>query len=119
MDKAKAGQGIAAGAQCSAAAPVPFVRPRAARMCDVTMFSFRRECPVCSTSVTDWSTRCPKCRYHPDCDPQPYNRAQDDVAMLVRYGRAESPRTPVVALPGEGRGWRRIVPAWLRGPGVA
>ena len=83
-------------------------------MCDEAMFSFRRECPVCSTRVTDWSTRCPKCRYHPDCDPQPYNRAQDDVAMVVRYRRPEPRRAHKTA--GDGSPWRRLVSTWLRRP---
>jgi hypothetical protein len=116
MNEAKAAQGIAAGGQGSAAAAASRQRPHAARMCDETMFSFRQECPVCSTRVTDWSARCPKCRYHPDCDPRPYNRAQDDVAMIVRYPRPQRHASHNVA--GDG-GWRRLVSAWLRRPGVA
>ena len=78
------------------------------------MFSTRNECPVCHTAVTDWAARCPKCRYHPDCDPQPYNRAQDDVALIARYGsdRKPSPAAPV----GE---WRRRLPSLFRWPTVA
>lgn len=79
------------------------------------MFSSRQECPVCSTRVTDWSARCPKCRYHPDCDPQPYNRAQDDVAMIARYPRLPHEPSHV----GNGSTWRRLVSTWLRRPGVA
>ena len=74
------------------------------------MFTFHRQCPVCLTRVTDWSTRCPKCRYHPDCDHHPYNRAQDDVAMVARY----RPAVP----PADHTAWRRLVPTWLRRPGV-
>ena len=82
------------------------------------MFDFRQECPVCSTRVTDWSARCPKCRFHPDCDPQPYNRAQDDVAMVARYRR---PSRAVAShnLADQGSGWRRLLSTWLRRPGVA
>ena len=86
------------------------------------MFSFRsecpRECPVCSARVTDWSTRCPKCRYHPDCDPRPYHRAQDDVAMIARYRPVKSPTVRVQAR-GAGSDWRRLLPPWLRGPSAA
>ena len=80
------------------------------------MFTFHRQCPVCLTRVTDWSTRCPKCRYHPDCDPRPYNRAQDDVAMVARYRPPFRVTSQNVATEGA---WRRLVSTWLRPPGVA
>jgi hypothetical protein len=81
------------------------------------MFSFPRECPVCSTRVTDWSTRCAKCRYHPDCDRRPYNRAQDDVAMVARYRRPT--RAASHDTVATGGAWRRLVWTWLRRPGLA
>ena len=65
------------------------------------MFNFRNFCPVCLEPVTDWSTRCPRCHYHPDS----YNRAQDDVALIARYR----------LLDNDGRRWRRFLPAWLGG----
>ncbi len=65
------------------------------------MFNFRNFCPVCLESVTDWSTRCPRCHYHPDS----YNRAQDDVALVARYRLPDN----------DGRRWRRFLPAWLGG----
>ena len=78
------------------------------------MATTRERCPVCHNTVTDWSSRCPKCRYHPDCDDRDcYNRAQDDVASVVRYdfdivSRRASPTAA----------WRRRVPSWLRRPDV-
>ena len=72
------------------------------------MFSQRPACPVCSTLVADWSARCPRCGYHPDC----YNRALDDVALVARY------RRPAPVAPADGRsGWRRLLPARLRAAG--
>ena len=77
----------------------------------------RHQCPVCHAPVTDWSARCPKCRYHPDCDDRDcYNRAQDDVALIVRSHARHDPRgRNATAAPA----WRRFVPEWLRRPGVA
>ena len=71
------------------------------------MFTVGRNfCPVCLEPVTDWSARCPRCRYHPDsCDS--YNRAQEDVALVARY-RAPSPESRT-------NRWRRLLPAWLGG----
>ena len=79
------------------------------------MFTNAEQCPVCNTTVTDWTSRCPKCRYHPDCDDRDcYNRAQDDVASVVRYDYLTNCR------PGSTNttAWRRLVPSWLRRPGV-
>ena len=79
------------------------------------MFTMHRQCPVCHTAVTDWSARCPKCRYHPDCDDRDcYNRAQDDVALLVRCHSPASARGNPDARPS----WRRFLPEWLRRPGT-
>ena len=77
------------------------------------------ECPTCHATLTDWSARCPRCRYHPDCDDRDcYNRAQDDVALLLRYDAA--PRTrPPAATAGLGHAWRRFLPATLRRLGVS
>ncbi len=73
------------------------------------MFTFRTNCPVCFTEVTDWDNRCPKCRYHPDS----YNRAQDDVALVARYGCP--PHCDQTTSPSDGRTWRRFLPTWLGG----
>ena len=71
------------------------------------MSTHRDECPVCHTEVSDWSSRCPRCRYHPDCDNRDcYNRAQDDVALIARY--------PGLRASQETRPWRRLLPALLR-----
>jgi hypothetical protein len=72
------------------------------------MFTHRDECPVCRTEVSDWSSRCPKCRYHPDCDDRDcYNRAQDDVALIARY--------PVKPRGSHARhSWRQLLPSLLR-----
>ena len=80
------------------------------------MFTPRIECPLCHTPVNDWSSRCPRCRYHPDCDTRDcYNRAQDDVAMIARFPAAQQPAAAPGAAPaGPDEGWRRFVPAWLR-----
>ena len=81
------------------------------------------ECPACQATLADWSARCPRCRYHPDCDDRDcYNRAQDDVALLLRYDAA--PRIRPGAAPGReqaGReySWRRFLPAALRRLGVS
>jgi hypothetical protein len=76
------------------------------------------ECPACRATLTDWSARCPKCRYHPDCDDRDcYNRAQDDVAMLLRYDAA--PRVRRAPATGLGHAWRRLLPAALRRPGAS
>jgi hypothetical protein len=71
------------------------------------MLTFRTQCPVCFTDVANWGSRCPKCHYHPDS----YNRAQDDVAMVARYGNA-----PQSAASTNGAPWRRFLPSWLGGP---
>ena len=81
------------------------------------MFSFPRQCPVCSASITDWSTRCPKCRYHPDCDRPPLGRALDDVALVARYRQANPTSA---AAPGSGHhAWRKLLTTWFRRPGIA
>lgn len=78
-------------------------------------FTTHRQCPVCHTVVTDWSARCSKCRYHPDCDDRDcYNRAQDDVALLVRCHAPPAPR----GTPDEGHSWRRFLPEWFRRTGT-
>ena len=85
------------------------------------MFTTSEQCPLCHATVTDWSARCPKCRYHPDCDDRDcYNRAQDDVALLARYSTTEraAPAAPRAAT-ADGHSWRRLVPGWLRRPGFA
>src|SRR5207244_8258196 len=64
-----------------------FAHAIAARTGDEFMFNFQTQCPVCFTAVADWTSRCPKCRYHPDS----YNRAQDDVAMIARYHPVSGP----------------------------
>ena len=81
-------------------------------MGDESMFTPRTECPLCHTPVNDWSSRCPRCRYHPDCDDRDcYNRAQDDVALIARYPGAHPAAGGTTS---SDEGWRRFVPAWLR-----
>jgi hypothetical protein len=86
---------------------------------ETRMFSFNNEyqCPRCFTQVTNWAARCPKCGYHPDCCNSPYNRAQDDVALFLRY--ESSSRSVDEAPQVDGRRWRRFLPAWLGGPSGA
>ena len=80
------------------------------------MFTHTQQCPHCNATVTDWSARCPKCRYHPDCDDRDcYNRAEDDVAILARYvTTANEPNEPTSV----GRAWRRLLPAWAHRHGA-
>lgn len=78
----------------------------------------RVECPACHATLTDWSARCPKCRYHPDCDDRDcYNRAQDDVALMLRSHVAPEP--PPAGAPASGHSWRRFLPPMFRPPGAA
>ena len=68
-------------------------------------------CPLCFTSVPNWASACPRCRYHPDsCS---YNRAQDDVALIFRLGAGPRPRDET---PGVTPAWRSWLPGWLGGP---
>jgi hypothetical protein len=70
------------------------------------MFDLRLLCPVCFTSVSNWSCRCPKCHYHPDGhNRDSHSRAQEDVALIAR-SRPTS---------GEDGAWRRFLPTWLGG----
>lgn len=73
------------------------------------MFNARNQCPICNATVIDWSSRCPKCRYHPDCDRGAYHNAQDDVALIARY-RPTAPRPLAVAV----NAWRQALSARLR-----
>ena len=75
------------------------------------MFWTDCECPVCAAQVTDWSSRCAKCGYHPDCS-NGYNRAQNDVALLARSATRFG-GTPA-GMQHASR-WRRHLPAWLGG----
>ena len=73
------------------------------------MLTFRTVCPLCLTSVNDWTARWPKCHYHPDH----YNRAQDDVALIARYRTPHHHESPAGA--ADASTWRRFLPAWLGG----
>ena len=92
-------------------------------MFTASVYDARVQCPSCRATLTDWSARCPRCRYHPDCDDRDcYNRAQDDVALLLRLDAAPRSRPAV----SDGRGpagcdhsWRRFLPAPLRRLGVS
>lgn len=84
------------------------------------MFTARHECPNCNTTVTDWSARCPKCRFHPDSDREYFNRAQHDVALIARYRtESKSQRARATATTNERQEWRRFLPTWLRRPSIA
>jgi hypothetical protein len=78
------------------------------------MFRFQTQCPVCFNVVDNWSARCPRCRYHPDsCNRDSCSRAQDDVAMIARYGSfPPDDAGGADAAPGS---WRRLLPVWLGG----
>ena len=72
------------------------------------------QCPACHATLTDWSARCPKCRYHPDCDDRDwYNRAQDDVAFVFRCHTTASPE----ASAAQASAWRRFFSAIFGPPG--